>query len=371
MKIMEKKYFQLNSVMARFLLDTNKEEFIAKFNKEFFLCSNAIHVIFPLLSDNARKRFVLDAEFEKHCAKDIHSTLVSFFSVDEVNELFAQKGLFAELKEIRCSSFDKEFSDQLRTLVFQGKFLDEICEYSKPYGMGLEYLIEAGYYDVLEKHEAWEALKYCRDSRSLDILLRNKQYDLILNAATSEGLQILYDNGFKDVIVEYCLRPETEIKREHIRVLYSNGCWSDFKGKLKLALFDYDVLASLAVLAFQEQQGRKITEDMKFLYDYSKKYEKEHVFPNPSNLEVAVIERVHSCLCNVRYCRIYAGALYDLEIFPSKKSLDIWMYKNIENDNFRKELLKKYRWNYLIRRKMKDSKFPTTLKEICKLMNKC
>ena len=358
-----KEYFHLSLAMAYTLLESDKESFIANFAENYFLDSEAMDFIFPLLPDKeAFKDLILKADFGicPHC---VMNKMDKIFSFDETNEIFAQKGLYdtLDMHEASIETPGGHFQNRLQSLVLQGKYLEEICLFFKEHkGNGNYYLAKAGYRDVLVKHGVWKALASSHSKPSLNVLLQHHKYEEILADGWEDGIKALWDNGLKHLVIEHFRRLDAEtdeIGTLHncVRLFFEHKEWDAFKGKENLLVESSHPSSALSVLAFLEtKEGVNVQKFLELCYQKALKQ-------NWSYKDVRVSGFWRKFVWQ-------QDAWADLDFSPSADGVDIWIYKNLENEELKRKLYYSFPWYSKARRAAKNPNFPTTLAEIEKAL---
>ena len=163
-----KEKFKLTPELFKELLESDKESFIAKFNREYYLSALAIECIFPLLPDDeTRKKFFLASEVQER-ESEVLKTLNLWFSAfdflfenkkyemiiklgyhDGARYLY-QKGFKDYLLE--CARKDEDVRCAVACALYEGKDWLSLEGYEKELGLQGGLFAVSGVLAVQEKY---------------------------------------------------------------------------------------------------------------------------------------------------------------------------------------------------------------------------
>lgn len=191
-----------------------------------------------------------------------------------------------------------------------------------------------------------------------DFLFENQKYADIVELGYTEGAEFLYEKGAKSLLIEYAAKPE--FIHPIAKAFYNKKEWLLLEGELFKEVVHASLFETSGVLAVQEKAGRNVKEALSVAYRGYEAYAGGGYRPE---ILYEVLSNTPSHLVDL------CDAWYDWGKLPDADALEIWWYKNVENEVFKEKILKIFKKNRKILAALQDTNFPTTLLEIEKALN--
>lgn len=197
---------------------------------------------------------------------------------------------------------------------------------------------------------------------AFEFLLENQKYELIIKLGYSEGAEFLYEKGAKDFLIE--CSSQSKFIYPVALTFYNKKEWLLLEGALWKEIALMSLFEASGVLAVQEKNGKDIKKAMNIAYrGYEKytggKYDPAHIY-EILNEDTSLID--YMC-----------AAWYDWGKLPDPDALEVWWYKNVEDDQFRAKIVKIFKKIFKKDRKilaaLQNPNFPTKLTEIEEALN--